>query len=53
MANNQIMEISQSQLEAIESALREMETLDPAELPEPAAQLADLLGSILEDQEQS
>lgn len=47
------MELNESQISEIEGALEELETLDPAELPEPAAKLADLLGRILEDLEPS
>ena len=43
------MELSESQIEELESALAQLETLDPADLPEPAANLANLLGRILEE----
>ena len=43
------MDLSESQIEELESALEQLETLDPAELPEPAANLANLLGRILEE----
>ncbi len=46
------MEIDQTQIEAIETALEKLEQMDPAELPEPAAELADLLGRLLEQLEQ-
>lgn len=36
---------------AIEEKLRELAELDPADLPQPAAELAELLGSVLEDVE--
>lgn len=36
---------------AIEEKLRELAELDPAELPRPAAELAELLGGVLEDVE--
>lgn len=43
------MDLSESQIEELESALAQLETLDPADLPEPAANLANLLGRILEE----
>lgn len=43
------MEIDQSQIEELEAALEKLEQLDPADLPGPAAELADLLGRLLED----
>lgn len=46
------MEIDQTQIEAIEAALEKLEQMDPAQLPEPAAELADLLGRLLEQSEQ-
>lgn len=46
------MDIDQSQIEELEAALEKLEEVDPAELPEPAADLANLLGRILEDLEQ-
>lgn len=42
------MEIDDAQLQEIEAALEKLEKMDPAELPEPAAELADLLGRLLE-----
>ncbi|HEU4916289.1 MAG TPA: hypothetical protein VFV13_06970 [Acidimicrobiia bacterium] len=45
------MDITQEQLEKLEAVLARLEELDPAEVPEPAAELADLLGSILEESE--
>jgi hypothetical protein len=47
------MDLTQEQIEKLEAALARLEELDPAELPEPAAELANLLGSILEDSEPS
>lgn len=47
------MDLSQSQVEELEKALEQLEALDPASLPEPAAELADLLGKILDDMEQT
>ncbi len=46
------MEIDQTQIEAIEAALQKLEQMDPSELPEPAAELADILGRLLEQLEQ-
>lgn len=46
------MEIEQSKIEELEAALERLEQLDPAELPEPAAELAELLGRLLEELEQ-
>lgn len=45
------MELSETQIEDIEQALKQLEELDPAELPEPATQLAQILNQILEDLE--
>ncbi len=45
------MNLSESQIEELEAALKQLEKLDPASLPEPAAQLAELLGQILDDLE--
>ena len=47
------MNLSDSQIEELEAALQQLETIDPASLPEPAAKLADLLGRILDDLEQT
>ena len=46
------MEIDESQIQAIEAALAKLEEMDPSELPEPAAELAEILGSLLEQLEQ-
>lgn len=46
------MEIDEAQIEEIEAALEKLEQMDPAELPEPAAELAELLGRLLEDLEE-
>ena len=43
------MDLSPQQIVEIERALERMETLDPAELPEPAAELVALLNEILEE----
>jgi hypothetical protein len=45
------MDLSESQIEELEETLKQLETVDPASLPEPAAKLADLLGKILDDME--
>lgn len=47
------MELNPEQVARIESALERLEALDPAQLPEPAAELAALLGAILEETESS
>lgn len=45
------MDLSREQIEEFEEALSRLEALDPALVPEPAAQLAELLGRILDDLE--
>jgi hypothetical protein len=47
------MDLSQSQVEEIEQALQRLEEVDPADLPEPAAELADLLSRLLDGMESS
>jgi hypothetical protein len=47
------MNISEQDLTVIEEKLKEIAELDPAELPEPAAELADLLSSLLDQVEAS
>jgi hypothetical protein len=42
------MEIDAQQADRIEKLLAELEVLDPAEVPEAAAELASILGEILE-----
>lgn len=42
------MDLSESQIEELELALERLQQLDPADLPEPAAELADLLAQILD-----
>ena len=42
------MELTPELVEELETLLAEIEDLDPAQVPEPAAQLADLLGRILD-----
>lgn len=49
LGDNRSMDLTPDQIEKLEEALARLEELDPAELPEPAAELANLLGSILED----
>ena len=53
VSDNPTMDLTEDQIEKLESALARLEELDPAELPEPAAELASLLGSILEESEPS
>jgi hypothetical protein len=45
------MDLTQEQIDRLEAALVRLGELDPAEVPEPAAELADLLGAILEESE--
>ena len=47
------MDLSPSQIEQIEQKLSLLETLDPADLPEPAAELVALLNKILEEEDDS
>lgn len=47
------MDLTDSQIEELEAALAKLESVDPADLPEPAAQLAALLNSILEEADPS
>lgn len=47
------MDLTPEQIEEIEGALDRMADLDPAELPAPATELADLLSRILEQLEGS
>lgn len=42
------MEVSPEERRRLEEALAELETLDPADLPGPAARLADLLSRLLD-----
>jgi hypothetical protein len=53
MGDNPRMDLTADQIEKLEEALARLGELDPAELPEPAAELASLLGSILEESEPS
>lgn len=43
------MDLSPEEIEEIEQALHKLETVDPADLPEPAAELVDLLNKLLEE----
>lgn len=43
------MDLTPEQIAEIESKLQDLETLDPAELPQPAAELVTLLSQILEE----
>jgi len=43
------MDLTPEQIEEIEAKLEELETLDPAELPQPAADLVALLAKILDE----
>ncbi|MEE9177437.1 MAG: hypothetical protein V3U46_03310 [Acidimicrobiia bacterium] len=45
------MNLSDTQIEELEKALSQLEQLDPASLPEPAAELANLLSRILDELE--
>ncbi len=45
------MDLSEDQISEIEAKLAELETLDPADLPEPAAQLVAMLTRILDESE--
>ena len=45
------MDLTESQIEDLEAALLRLEDIDPGSLPQPAAELADLLGRILEELE--
>ena len=47
------MELSESQITEIEELLARIDAIDPAELPDPATDLANLLGSLLEEKEGS
>jgi hypothetical protein len=45
------MDLTDAQIKELENALSQLEQLDPASLPEPAAELANLLGRILDELE--
>jgi hypothetical protein len=46
------MDLTPEQIDEIESMLGRLENLDPAELPEPAAELVALLGRILAESDE-
>jgi hypothetical protein len=45
------MDVSPEQMAELEEALRQLEQLDPSDLPGPAASLAEILGRILDPPE--
>jgi len=47
------MELTPDQIDELETVLKKMADLDPAQLPPPATELADLLSRILEQLEGS
>lgn len=47
------MDLTPKEVEEIESMLEQLETVDPADLPEPAAELVALLSKILEESDES
>jgi hypothetical protein len=47
------MDLTEEQIEKLEAALARLEELDPAEVPAPAAELANLLSALLEESEPS
>lgn len=47
------MDLSPEQITEINQALEKLETLDPAEIPEPAAELVTLLNNILEETDEA
>lgn len=51
MGDNGPMEVTSDERLSLEQALAELESLDPADLPGPAARLADLLGRMLDPPE--
>lgn len=46
------MEVTPEELGQLEAALAELAAVDPAELPEPAARLAELLSRLLDPPEE-
>lgn len=52
IGDNGVMEVSREERQSLEEALAELEAVDPAELPGPAARLADLLGRLLDPPEE-
>jgi hypothetical protein len=51
ISDNPVMDLTPDQIDQLEAVLARLAEVDPAELPKPAAELANLLGSILEEQE--
>jgi len=47
------MDLTPEQVTEINQALEKLETLDPADIPGPAADLVELLNSILEETEEA
>ncbi|HJR91228.1 MAG TPA: hypothetical protein VJ938_02165 [Acidimicrobiia bacterium] len=47
------MEVTEEERRHLEEVLAELESLDPADLPGPAARLADLLSRLLDPSEAS
>jgi hypothetical protein len=47
------MDLSPEQIDEINLALEKLETIDPADLPEPAAELVELLSRLLEDTDEA
>jgi hypothetical protein len=47
------MQFSPEELEDLEAAIEEIRSLDPADVPEPAARLADMLSRLLDETEES
>lgn len=43
------MDLTSSQVEEIEGLIAQLESVDPADLPEPAAALVEMLNQILEE----
>jgi hypothetical protein len=50
--DNPRMDLTPTQIEELEAALEKMSRLDPALLPEPASELAELLSKILDELEE-
>ena len=47
------MDLNEEQIAELETALEQLHEIDPAQMPEPATELANLLNQILEDLEAS
>lgn len=45
------MELTPDQIEEIEEKLEQLSQIDPADLPEPASELAAILGRLLDETE--